>query len=60
MIRAIAGIVLIVLGFFVIGGTIGMIVGIVGFVPLAAGVFNFCLLGPVFGGHVSGRQNVRS
>lgn len=60
LIRAIAGILLIVLGFFVIGGTVGTIVGVVGFVPLAAGIFNFCLLGPVFGGYFSGRQSMRS
>lgn len=32
-----------------IGGTSGVIIAVVGIVPLAAGVFNFCSLGPLFG-----------
>lgn len=46
--RVAAGLVLVYLGFFVVGGTAGTILGIVGFLPFAAGLANFCLLGPVF------------
>ncbi|MGB3635798.1 MAG: YgaP-like transmembrane domain [Rubrobacteraceae bacterium] len=59
IIRAAAGIALIALAFFV-GGTAGLIIGIVGLVPIAAGVFNFCLLGPLVGGYFSGRKNLES
>ena len=46
--RALAGLALIALG-LVMGGTAGVVVALVGLVPLAAGVFGFCLLGPAFG-----------
>jgi hypothetical protein len=57
VIRAVAGLALMALG-FVIGGTAGIVVGIVGLVPLAAGVFNFCLVGPLVGGYFDGRKNL--
>lgn len=57
IIRAVAGVVLIAVG-IVIGGTTGLVVGIIGLVPLAAGVFNFCLIGPLVGGYFSGRKNL--
>lgn len=57
IIRAAVGIALIAIAFFV-GGIMGLIIGIVGLVPLAAGVFNFCLLGPLVGGYFSGRKNL--
>jgi len=43
--RVIAGIVLIVVGLAVVGGTGGIIVAIVGLVPVFAGAGNVCLLG---------------
>jgi hypothetical protein len=46
------------LGFLVIGGTAGIVVGIIGFVPLAAGVLNFCLVGPLVVGHLDGHRNL--
>jgi hypothetical protein len=49
IIRAVAGIVLIVLGLFVIEDVAGYIVAAVGLIPLAAGVFDFCLLTPLVG-----------
>lgn len=33
----------------------GIMVAIIGLVPIAAGVFNFCLLGPVLGVDLQGR-----
>lgn len=31
-----------------IGGPLGVVMAIVGVVPLTAGIFNFCILGPLF------------
>jgi hypothetical protein len=47
LVRIGAGAILIVVG-LLMGGATGWILGLVGLVPLAAGVFNFCLLGPLF------------
>jgi hypothetical protein len=47
--RVVAGIILILVGLLVIGETAGLIVAIIGLVPIAAGVFDFCLLAPLFG-----------
>ena len=52
--RIVAGIVLIALGLFVIGGTVGFIVAIIGVVPLLAGVFDVCLFAPLFGQPLAG------
>ncbi len=54
--RAVAGIALIALGLAVIGDTTGIIVAVIGVVPLAAGVFDFCLFAPLFGAPLSGPQ----
>jgi hypothetical protein len=67
IIRAVVGLVLITLAFFVMGGTpgivvaiIGIVVGLVGLVLIAAGVFDFCVLGPFVGGYFDGRKNRES
>lgn len=57
IIRAVLGLVLIALG-FLIGGTAGVLIGIVGLVPLVAGIFNYCLIGPLVGGYFDGRKNL--
>jgi Inner membrane protein YgaP-like, transmembrane domain len=44
--RAVAGLVLIVAG-IALGGA-WVVLSVVGLVPLAAGAFGFCLLGPAF------------
>lgn len=46
--RGVAGVVLVILG-LLIGGTLGWIIVIVGLLPLAAGVFDFCVFAPLFG-----------
>lgn len=56
-IRAIAGIVLIIVGIIGMPATWGWIVGIVGLLPLAAGVFDICIFGPLLGGKLSGKAN---
>ena len=58
VIRAALGLVLIALGFLVIGGPVGIVVGIIGFVPLAAGMLNFCLVGPLVAGYLDGHRNL--
>ena len=59
IIQAAIGLALIVAGFF-IGGTVGLVIGVFGLAPLAAGVFNFCLLGPLVVGYFSVRKNLES
>ena len=46
LLRIVAGVVLIVIG-FQMKSTGGYVLAIVGLVPLAAGVFDFCLLAPL-------------
>jgi hypothetical protein len=53
--RIVAGIVLIVLGLFVVNNmVVGAILIIVGLVPLVAGIFDFCVFAPLFGAPMSG------
>ncbi len=47
--RIVAGVVLIVLGLVSVGGTWGYVLAVVGLVPLAAGLFDFCVFAPLFG-----------
>jgi hypothetical protein len=56
LLRIVAGLALILVGLLSIGGTGGVILAIVGLVPLAAGIFNFCLFGPLFGVDLWGRS----
>ena len=42
--RIVIGLVLIVLGFFVLSGTLALVVGIFGFVPLLTGLVGWCPL----------------
>jgi hypothetical protein len=50
LIRILAGIALILLGLMGIHGTAGTILAVIGLVPLIAGLFNFCVVAPLFGG----------
>lgn len=52
--RALVGVVLIVVG-LASGGTGGVILALVGLVPLAAGVFNICLIAPLLKAPFSGK-----
>jgi hypothetical protein len=56
LVRAVAGVVLIVLGLFAIMGLGGYIVALVGLVPLAAGVFDVCVFAPLVGLPFKGPQ----
>ncbi len=50
LLRIVAGIVLIVLGLGLVHGVAGIVLAVVGLVPLVAGLFNFCVFAPLFGG----------
>ena len=52
--RIVLGAVLILLGFFVLEATAGMVVILIGLVPLLAGIFDFCVAAPLFGAPMSG------
>lgn len=43
--RVVLGLVIMSLGLFVVQGTVGTIMAVVGLVPLSGGVFDFCLIG---------------
>jgi hypothetical protein len=50
LIRIVAGIALILIGLLSVGGTWGTVLAVVGLVPLVAGLFDFCVFAPLFGG----------
>lgn len=52
--RVVAGIILIVLGLWVMNGAGGIVVAVIGAVPLLAGLFDFCVFAPLFGQPLSG------
>ena len=54
--RIVAGLALIVLGLLSVGGTGGIILAVIGVVPLAAGVLDVCLFAPLFGGPLKGAE----
>jgi hypothetical protein len=54
ILRIVAGIALVAWGLLGLGGTAGIIVAIVGAVPLLAGLFDFCIFAPLFGAPLSG------
>ena len=54
IVRIVAGILLIALGLLGLGGTTGLIVAVIGAVPLLAGLFDFCVFAPLFGAPLSG------
>ncbi len=52
--RIIAGIVLIALGLLAVHGAGGIVLVVVGLLPLLAGLFDFCIFAPLFGAPLSG------
>ena len=54
IVRIVAGLALVAWGLLGLGGTTGMIVAVVGAVPLLAGLFDFCIFAPLFGAPLSG------
>jgi hypothetical protein len=56
VVRAVVGVILVIVGLAAIGGIVGVIVAIIGLVPIAAGLFDFCLLSAVLGGPLGGSE----
>ena len=52
--RVVAGVAIIAVGLFAVGGTPGIILAAIGAVPLLAGAFDVCLFSALFGGPFSG------
>lgn len=52
--RAAAGIILILFGLLVVESTAGLIIALIGIVPLAAGLFDVCVFAPLAGLPFSG------
>lgn len=57
--RIVLGLVLITLGLFTLGGLFGVIVAIIGLVPLVAGALGVCVAGPLFGTDFHGYRRSR-
>ncbi len=56
LVRIIAGVALILVGLLVVRDTGGIILAIVGVLPILAGVFNVCLIAPIIGAPFSGSK----
>lgn len=57
LVRIVAGLILIALGIWVVESTLWQwVLIIVGLIPIAAGLFDFCLLSPLFGGPLAGKE----
>ena len=56
ILRIVLGAVLILLGFFVLESTAGIIAIIIGLVPFLAGIFDYCVFAPLFGAPFSGKK----
>jgi hypothetical protein len=54
IVRILVGAILVIWGFFGIGGAGGVILGIVGLVPLLAGILDYCVFAPLFGNPIKG------
>jgi hypothetical protein len=55
ILRVVAGLFIIATGLFLLP-VIATLLVIIGLIPLAAGLFDFCLLAPLFGYHFSGKR----
>lgn len=56
LVRIVAGLALILWGWLGMGDTTGLIVAVVGALPLLAGLFDFCVFAPLFGAPFSGAK----
>ncbi len=56
VVRVVAGAALIGWGYTRLGSTAGIVLIVIGCVPLLAGIFNLCLISALLGGPISGRQ----
>jgi hypothetical protein len=56
IVRIVVGAALVVVGFFVNPTWVGIILVVIGLVPLLAGVFDFCVFAPLFGKPFNGKK----
>jgi hypothetical protein len=56
--RIVAGAAIIIVGLALVKGSTGVVIAVIGLVPLLAGIFNFCLFAPLFGMDLMGRRRV--
>jgi hypothetical protein len=56
ILRAVLGVLIILAGLLWVGGVVGWVVAAVGLVLVLAGLFDFCVLSPLFGGPFWGRE----
>jgi Protein of unknown function (DUF2892) len=52
--RIVAGVALVLWGLMGLQSTTGIVVAVIGVVPLLAGLFDFCIFAPLFGNPISG------
>lgn len=57
ILRIIAGLALIIWGYLGLDGAASIAVMLVGAVPLLAGLFDYCVFAPLFGGSLQGPKN---
>jgi predicted cobalt transporter CbtA len=55
-IRIVVGMALVLAGLLTMHGATGIILAVVGLVPLLAGILNVCVFAPLFGGPFNGRD----
>ena len=55
IVRMVAGLVIIGVGLGLVHGTAGVVIAVVGLVPLGAGAFDVCVISVLFGGPFAGQ-----
>jgi hypothetical protein len=56
LVRIVAGLALVAWGIFGLAGATGILVAVIGAVPLLAGLLDFCVFAPLFGNPLSGSK----
>lgn len=56
IVRIVVGAVLVVLGFFINPTWLGIVLVVIGLVPLLAGIFDVCVFAPLFGLPFNGKK----
>lgn len=54
--RIVAGIALVLVGLLGVQGGLGVVIALVGVLPIAAGAFNFCAIAPLIGAPFLGKD----
>lgn len=56
LLRFMAGMILVLVGFYVFTGTLGIVCLVLGLLLIAAGLFNFCWIAPLLGAPFWGKN----